>query len=482
MNSERGREDKLNTKPERPSTPMQLAYGAGGVANGIFSNGLSFFLLIYYNLVIGLPAETVGLALSIALIFDAISDPVVGYLSDNTQARSGKRHPYLYLSILPVAFLFWLIWNPPESLASPAQQFWFLLGVTIALRLAMTLYDVPHNAMVPELTRDYNGRTLLSGHKVSVTWIAGQVMVIAMYLIWLVPTDTMPYGILNQAGYQEAGLVGAIGLAIAIAVTALGTRPWQNKMKEIAHDPTRSPRGFFGQFLAAARLPALRAIFLSSAVYAIGAGIGAALWSYLMSFFWELSNDQIALILMANLVGALIAGSLVKLVANSNDKKSSAIQLSILSALVGAAPYLLRHWGLFPANGTDALIYVLFAHGVLQVGLIVWTSALLTSMTADVVELGLYQSGFQNEGIITAAITFILKAGTAGGLAISGAFLAFVGFPASPSQSNLTAPIIDALGWNYAWLTLFVYALSIVALLFYRIDKATFENLVAARD
>ncbi len=457
---------------------MQLAYGLGGIANGIFSNGLSFFLLIYYNLVIGLPAEMVGLALSIALVFDAVSDPLVGYISDNWKSRMGKRHPFIYLAIIPVSALFWLIWNPPSSLASQMELFWFLLGTTIALRLAMTLYDVPHNAMVPELTSSYNGRTLLAGYKVSATWIAGQIMVIAMYVVWLVPTDIMPYGILNQAGYQQAGLFGAVIIGIAILMSALGLNRYQSRMQEIAHAEHGNAGGFFTQFLAAASLPSLRAIFISSAVFAIGAGIGAALWTYLMSFYWELSNDQIVYILFANLIGALAAGLMIKTVSNRDNKKSAAIKLSVLSTIVGVGPYLLRHFDLFPANGTEMLLYALLIHGVLQVGLIVATTSLMTSMTADVVEVGLHHSGYQNEGIITASITFVLKAGTAGGLAISGAFLGLIGFPTAPDQSNLTPEIISGLGYNYALLTMVVYVLSIIALFFYRIDKQQFENLV----
>ncbi|WP_164658382.1 MFS transporter [Tropicibacter sp. Alg240-R139] len=466
------------TQTANVSGKMQLFYGLGGVANGVFSNGLSFFLLIYYNLVIGLPAEVVGFALSIALVFDAISDPVVGYLSDNWKSRLGKRHPFIFLSIVPTAFLFWLIWNPPASLTTDDQLFWFLLLTTIGLRLSMTLYDVPHNAMLPELTSDYNARTLLSGHKVSVTWIAGQIIVIAMYTIWLVPTDFMPYGILNQAGYQEAGLVSAFLIAGAILISALGLLSYKGQMTEIAHEPTKSAGGFFRQFASAAGLPALRAVFLSSATYAIGAGVGAALWTYLMSFYWELSNDQISLILVANLVGALLAGFSIKLVSKRDNKKATAINLSILSTIVGAGPYLLRWLDVFPANGTDALIYVLFVHGILQVGLIVWASSVLSSMTADVVEVGLNKSGFQNEGIITASITFILKAGTAGGLAVSGMFLAFVGFPSAPDQSNLTPAIISSLGLNYALLTVVIYAASIAFLLFYNIDKKQFEEML----
>lgn len=472
----------MSTRTDSPPVSMQLFYGAGGIANGILSNGLSFFLLIYYNLVIGLPAETVGFALFVALMFDAVSDPVVGYLSDNTRSRAGKRHPFMYVAIIPVAFLFWFIWNPPEFLTSQTQQFWFLLITTILLRTAMTLFDVPHNAMVPELTKKYSGRTMLAGLKVSVTWIAGQIMVIAMYVIWLVPTDTMPYGILNQAGYQEAGLVGALIIALAIAITAIGTRRWQDRMHDISHDATYSASGFFSQFIAAFKLPALRAIFISSAIFAVGAGIGAALWTYLTSFFWELNNDQISLILVANLIGALIAGATLKGIARFGDKKSSAIFLSILSAVVGVAPYMLREIGFFPANGTELLIWLLFIHGILQIVLIVWTSSLLTSMTADVVELGIKTNGYQNEGIITSVITFVLKAGTAGGLAVSGLFLAFVGFPEVPDQSNLTAEVTRSLGWNYACLSLVIYMASVVALMFYRLDKAQFDELMAIRD
>lgn len=472
----------MNTSTESPPVGMQLFYGAGGIANGILSNGLSFFLLIYYNLVIGLPAETVGFALFIALMFDAVSDPVVGYLSDNTRSRAGKRHPFIYAAIIPVALLFWFIWNPPAALTSETQLFWFLLITTILLRTAMTLFDVPHNAMVPELTKDYGGRTMLSGLKVSVTWIAGQIMVIAMYVIWLVPTDTMPYGILNQAGYQEAGLVGAILIALAITVTALGTRKWQNRMLDISHVATYSISGFFRQFFAAFKLPALRSIFVSTAVFFVGAGIGAALWTYLTSFFWELNNDQIALILVANLIGAVIAAVTLKPITRSGDKKSSAIYLSILAAIVSVAPYVLREIGFFPANGTELLIWLLFVHGILQIILIVWTTSLLTSMTADVVELGISQNGYQNEGIITSVITFSYKAGTAGGLAISGMFLAYVGFPEAPDQSNLTPEVTRALGWNYACLSLVIYMASIVALMFYRLDKAQFDQLQAIHD
>jgi len=73
----------------------KLAYGVGSVAYGIKDNGFSTLLLLFYNQVVGLPAQMVGLAVMVALIFDAFVDPLIGHLSDNTRSRWGRRHPFL---------------------------------------------------------------------------------------------------------------------------------------------------------------------------------------------------------------------------------------------------------------------------------------------------------------------------------------------------------------------------------------------------
>lgn len=464
---------QIMTIPRR----AHLAYGAGGVANGVYLNGISFFLLIYYNQVIGLSPELTGLALAVALLADALSDPLTGFLSDNTRSRLGRRHPYLYLSILPAAVLFWLIWSPPDTFETDNQLFWFLVAVTVGLRLSMSLYDVPHNAMVPELTGDYHERTRLAGIKVSTTWVAGQVMVIAMYLVWLVPTDSVPYGILNQEGYRQAGLFSAAIIALAILASAVGLHRYIPRLSRSAHVCTYRPGAFFRQLVAALRVPSLRAILFSAAAYAIAFGISAALWTYLMSYYWELSSDQIALILFSNLVGAGIAAVTFRLRVTRQEKKRVALELMALSTLIAALPYLLRHFDLLPANGSDLLIALLFGHGVIQVGLVVWLSAVTTSMTADVVEAGQLDSGYQSEGIVTSVSTFVAKAGTAGGLALSGLLLAAIDFPEQAGTAALDAALIADLGLTYMGVSTLLYLLSFVFLLFYRIDRAEQQRL-----
>ncbi len=83
------------------TTGTRWAYGSGGAAYGVLYNA-HFFVLIYYSQVLGLDPGLAGLAVGVGLVFDAITDPLIGYLSDSTRSRLGRRHPGLYASILPL--------------------------------------------------------------------------------------------------------------------------------------------------------------------------------------------------------------------------------------------------------------------------------------------------------------------------------------------------------------------------------------------
>ena len=136
----------------------KLAYGSGAAANGIKNNGFEYFLLFYYSQVLGVDSALVGATLMIAMFVDGISDPIVGYWSDNLKTRLGRRHPFMYASIIPVAVAYIFAWNPPEGMTGNAL-FPYLLMITILVRIAYTFYEVPSSALVAELTDDYDERT-----------------------------------------------------------------------------------------------------------------------------------------------------------------------------------------------------------------------------------------------------------------------------------------------------------------------------------
>ncbi len=99
----------------RTSLATRIAYGFGSVAYGVKESGFSYFLLLFYGTVVGVEPGLVGLAILIALVVDAISDPVVGYLSDHWRSRWGRRHPFMYAAGIPVSVSYFLVLEPART-------------------------------------------------------------------------------------------------------------------------------------------------------------------------------------------------------------------------------------------------------------------------------------------------------------------------------------------------------------------------------
>ena len=99
-------------KDSKLPVSTKVLYGFGSMAFGIKDNAFAYFLLFVYVQVFGLSPDLAGLAILLMLVFDAVSDPLVGYFSDNTKTQWGRRHPYIYLSALPVCISFFVLWIP----------------------------------------------------------------------------------------------------------------------------------------------------------------------------------------------------------------------------------------------------------------------------------------------------------------------------------------------------------------------------------
>ena len=119
---------------------LKLVHGFGAVAFGVKDSGFSFFLLIFYNQVLGMDARLVSLALLIALLVDAVVDPIIGNLSDRTYTRWGRRLPWLYLAPIPLAIAWVLMWSPPGG---EAPSFIGLVAIAVVVRVLLSACEVP---------------------------------------------------------------------------------------------------------------------------------------------------------------------------------------------------------------------------------------------------------------------------------------------------------------------------------------------------
>ena len=129
----------------------KLSYGIGQAAEGIKNAAFGTFLLLYYNQVLGLSGSLAGIAIFIALCFDAVTDPIAGSISDNFRSKWGRRHPFMYASAIPLAIAFYFLFVPMDGLGTTGLFIWMTV-FTILTRGAMTLYHVPHLALGAELS------------------------------------------------------------------------------------------------------------------------------------------------------------------------------------------------------------------------------------------------------------------------------------------------------------------------------------------
>jgi len=458
-------------------TPLstKLYYGLGAVAFGVKQNGFAFFLLMYYNQVLGLPEKSVGLAIMVALLFDAISDPVVGSLSDRFHSRWGRRHPFMYLSILPVGISYYYLWNPPAGLTAE-QLFVHLIVLAILVRLFITFFEIPNTSLVSELTEDYDDRTSMMSIRYFFGWWGGLSMSLIAYGFLLRPTGEYPVGVLNPDGYRTLGLVAACVIVLSILVSSLGTH---RNITHLKQPPPRRPFGF---------LPALREmketlsnrsfliLFISGIFSAMAAGLSAGLNIYFVTYFWELTSIQIFFLVMTGFLSAILAVSFAPRLSARIGKKPAAVAAIFSAILFGPVPIVLRLLGVLPPNGSPLLLLALMVFQTLEVALIISSSILVSAMVADVVEESELSTGRRSEGVFFAGLSLVGKAVAGIGVMLSTVILSVIGFPQDAQPGVVDPGIMTHLALVYVPLLTLLYLISAFLVTAFRISRATHEE------
>ncbi len=167
----------------------RLSFGVGTAAEQICLYSVGLLSMLYYNQVLGLSATLAGLAPTIALVFDAISDPLMGSISDRFKAKKwGRRHPFMFFAPVPIALSFVAIFNPPDSLEGFGLFLWFM-GFSVVLRTCMTIFHVPHLALGGELSSNYLERSkIMSYNNFTVTilicQLSNMIHLFICYVAW----------------------------------------------------------------------------------------------------------------------------------------------------------------------------------------------------------------------------------------------------------------------------------------------------------
>ena len=432
---------------------LKILHGVGGLAFGVKDSGFSFFLLLFYNQVLGMPAATVSLALLVALLIDAVVDPLLGNLSDRTYTRWGRRLPWLYAAPIPLAFAWVMLWTPPLG---EVPTFWDLLGVAVVVRLLLSACEVPSVSLLPEITADYDERTTLFRYRYLFGWLGGAIMMVLAYTVFMAGEN----GLLEAEGYWPFALTGAAIMAISTLVSALGQHA------TVAHLPAVKPppftfRGAFEEIFAAFREPAFVIFAIGGLAAYVSQGMTFSISNYLTVFVWRLDVTPLpglpgatALMIypMVLFISVIAMFVVVGPMHQRFGKPLSAAIAAITSLTFLVLPYMLLLAGLWPEVGSlaSALGYYALLLVANCTGVVMMISA--SSMVAEIVEAHLERTGRRAEGAFYSGNWLIQKCATGLGIFVTGLIVSAAGLDAGADPAGVPAAAIERMVWGYCGL------------------------------
>lgn len=426
------------------------------------------FIMLYFTQILGLSGTLAGMAIMLAMIGDAISDPVVGIWSDRLKSRHGRRHPFLWVAPVPLAISVYLIFNPPAMLieAGVAPEGWKAYGLfawlslwTIISRCCLTLYSVPHLALGAEMTSEHGQRSQLFSANFIIGYFGGAMFALLVYGVLFRGERVRGFdgklvpGHLDPAAYGPVLLLAGALIIIMIWLSAAGTYKYRVRSDENTAESSAEAKGrlsigdFFGALLSAFQNRNYRLVLFGYFFFMIASGIYDTLDTYMHTYFWLLQPEQMALFRPAGAPAAILGAVLAPILMHIFDRKPV-----LLGALIGVFFFAqfavdLRLLGIMPENGSPQLLPLLIANAMgfafcLGVG-----GVAIMSMIGDIIDEDTLRTGERQEGLFYSARAFFAKAANSFGHFFAGVMLdVFVRLEAQAVPSEVSPDVLVRLG------------------------------------
>jgi len=391
---------------------QKIFWGLGGLTAAMV-NAVMILALPIYSVGYGVSATWMGLALAVPRLWDAISDPLIGYWSDETRSRWGRRRPFIFAGAIFTGIFFWIIWIPPAGWPQAGLFTWFL-GMSLLFFTAFTVWNIPWTALGLELSPDPQERTTVQVYRTAFASLAS----------FLAPA-ALPLAFAWGRGDETRGIVW-VGLILGLILAGCAlpgifcrerfqaaTKPagnlWRSASIAFRNRPFALLCGYTtlytGGILAVQQMSYYINIFHVFGDLPFQAAKEAAS----MKLFWNGMTGAVT--------GLVFLPLLTPMTARLGKRKT----LLLGAALVALATA--STWFLFtPLNPwLQVIMFLLFAPG----SAIVW--CVIPSMIADLCDLDELQTGERREGMYSAIWNWLLKLGAALAMAISGMLINFAG-------------------------------------------------------
>tara|TARA_R110000868_G_scaffold287848_3_gene548195 strand:- start:585 stop:2015 length:1431 start_codon:yes stop_codon:yes gene_type:complete len=442
---------------------QKIAFGIGMLANQMFPAVLGIFMVVLVQ-DLGFPGWMWGVIYFFPRIFDAISDPIMGFISDNTKSRWGRRRQYVFIGAVVMGLAFVIMWQLNRANGIEYNFIYFILW-SFVFYLGLTIFSVPYVAMGYEMSNDFHERTDIMA---VAQWIGQWAWVIAPWF-WVIMYDNTLFESADVATRTLAVWVGIIFMICAMvpaifikSKSTLGENYSPLNLRTIGSSLKEIWMGFKAAFgLKPFRQLCIATFLVYNAFYTIAA------FSFFIIVYHLFDGDAGAAGIWPTLfgcLGALGTTFLVIPVVTFMSKKLGKKKAFMISQSISIVGYIML-WFLFipgkPYMFIIALPFFSFGIGSLFV--------LMMSMTADVIDLDELKSGMRREGVFGAIYWWMVKVGFAIAGGLSGLIMSSVGFDSGAATQPEGA--IDGLRAFFSGLPILGTLLAIYIMRDYGVDE-----------
>ncbi|MBW1983677.1 MAG: MFS transporter [Deltaproteobacteria bacterium] len=429
---------------------VKLGYGVCDLGGNLFFTVMAFLLLNYLTDTVGIAAGLAGIVIMIGKIWDAVTDPVVGYVSDRTNSKWGRRRPYIFFGSFPL-FITMIIMFTNPNLSSQSQLFLWGVVAFCLLNTAYTLVNIPYSSLTPELTQDFHERTSLNGYRFGFAVIGTLIGAgAALPLISAFPNKNIGFTVMGT-------LFGFIMMITALATFYTVKEP--DTVRESLDTE------FFKTYLKVFKNKPYVLILLTYALHITALTVVSSIAIYYFKYIHN-NEPMTTRAMLILLVTAIVFIPISVAVSKKIGKK--------LAYGVGMFVFSLAIMVLFFFGHTHDVNFSLALMFFAGTGM-GFTYALPYAMVPDAIEYDYLLNGQRTEGSFYGIWTFGLKIGQAVALGITGAVLSIVDYVPEVAQS---AKAMFGIRLLLGPIPALIFILSLVMLYFYPINEQRYNEIL----
>jgi len=423
---------------DRVPLGQKMSFGAGHLVLNILPGALGVFMFFLLT-AFGMSPFLAGLLGGLPRIFDALTDPIMGFISDNTTSRWGRRRPYIFIGAFLSGIFFVLLWQMDET-NSQTYNFWYFLIMSMVFLVGNTMFATPLIGLGYEMTTDYNERTRLMAFSQTM----GQIAWMIVPWFWVLVANPDLFADQATGVRQLSVVVGVIcivlGLLPAIFCEGLDDSKMKNRKKITFGTAIENLKDLFRNIVLVSKNKPF--VKLCAATFLVFNGFQmVASFSYFIIVFYMFNGDYGAAgnwpAWFSTITAVTTAFMVIPIVSWISEKlgKRNAFIISTTLSIIG---YILKWWGFSPDNPWLMFMPIPFMAFGLG-GLF----TLMMSMTADVCDLDELKNGMpRKEGTFGAIYWWMVKLGQAIALVLGGLVLELVGFDQNAATQTVETLIL----------------------------------------